>query len=79
MLLWVLSSSQLQAELPRMLRRMAGLYREEAARHGQWLSVTRPLVLTILLGGGTVFLFAMVHLGPFLLLLYQLGRIAFLP
>jgi general secretion pathway protein F len=79
MLLWILSSHQLQAELPRVLRRMAGVYRDEAARHSQWLSVTRPLVLTVLLGGGTVLLFAMVHVGPFLLVLYQLGRATFVP
>ena len=74
LLAWAIASGQVQAELPHILRRMAAAYQDEAARHAQWMSLTRPIFLTAVLGGATVILFALLHFGPFIMLLYQLAE-----
>jgi hypothetical protein len=38
------------------------------------MSLTRPIFLTAVLGGTTVILFALLHFGPFIMLLYQLAE-----
>lgn len=71
---WMLGSGQLQNDLPGMLRRAAGVYRDEATRRAQWLTLYVPIVLTAILGGGTVALYATVTLGPFLVILQRLAE-----
>lgn len=73
-LAWALTSGQFQADLPQILRRMAAIYRDESARLADWLQTARPLVLTALVGGSVVSLLALVHWGPFILILHRLAE-----
>ena len=73
LLAWMLTSGQLQQDLPIALRRAAEVYRDEANRRAQWLRLYVPLILTLFFAGGTVAIYAIVTLGPFLLILYKLS------
>ena len=73
LLAWMLTSGQLQQDLPLALRRAAAVYRDEANRRAQWLRLYVPLILTLFFGGGTVAIYAAMTLGPFLLILYKLA------
>jgi general secretion pathway protein F len=79
LLAWMLTSGELQQELPNVLRRAAEVYRDEANRRAQWLRLYIPLILTIVFGGGTVFTYAVVTLGPFLLILRHMTEAGFRP
>jgi general secretion pathway protein F len=79
LLAWMLTSGQLHQDLPLALRRAAEVYRDEANRHAQWLRLYVPLILTLFFGGGTVAIYAIVTLGPFLLILYKLSDAGFQP
>jgi type II secretory pathway component PulF len=79
LLAWMLTSGELQQDLPKVLRRGAEVYRDEANRWAQWLRLYVPLILTIVFGGGTVALYAIVTLGPFVLILRHLTEAAFRP
>jgi len=79
LLAWMLTSGELQQELPKVLRRAAEVYRDEANRRAQWLRLYIPLILTIVFGGGTVFTYAVVTLGPFVLILRHMTEAAFRP
>ena len=76
-LAWMLASGRLQQELPRTLRRAAEIYRDEANRRAQGLRLYVPLILTLVFGGGTVAIYAVVTLGPFILILYKLAGAGF--
>lgn len=79
LLAWMLTSGQLQQDLPHVLRRAGEVYRDEANRHAQWLRLYVPLILTMVFGGGTVIAYATVTLGPFLLILYRFSEAGFQP
>ena len=79
LLAWRLASGQLQQGLPQALRRAAIVYRDEANRRAQWLRLYVPLILTLTFGGGTVIVYAIVTLGPYLLILYKLSGVGFRP
>ncbi len=79
LLAWMLTSGELQQELPTVLRRTAESYRDEANRRSNWLRLYIPLILTIVFGGGTVFIYAVVTLGPFVLILRHLTEPGFQP
>lgn len=77
LLAWMLSSGELRQDLPKVLRRAAEVYRDEANRRAQWLRLYVPLILTVVFGGGTVAIYAFVTLGPFLLILYRFSEAGF--
>lgn len=79
LLAWMLTSGELQRELPKVLRRGAEVYRDEANRRAQWLRIYIPLILTMVFGGGTVAAYALVTLGPFVLILRQMTEAGFRP
>jgi type II secretory pathway component PulF len=69
---WMLASGHSQERLLRSLARTAEVYRAEVTRRSQWLSLYAPLVLTIVVAGGFVFLYAALTLGPWLAIMRQL-------
>ncbi|MDX1944332.1 MAG: type II secretion system F family protein [Pirellulaceae bacterium] len=54
------------------LRRTAQVYRDDAARRGQWLAVNVPLATALLLGAA-VALYAVLTLGPWIAMLHRLA------
>jgi general secretion pathway protein F len=76
LLAWTLASTAAQANLPAILRRSAQSYRDEAARRAQWLAIYYPLLVTVVFGGSVVMLFAVLTLGPWLLVLYRMAEAA---
>lgn len=74
LLTWTLTGGIALGELPSILRRLAGIYRDEAQRHSQWLSIYVPLLMSVVIGGVTVAVMAAVYFGPFILILYQLSE-----
>jgi hypothetical protein len=54
------------------LARTAEIYREEVTRRSQWLAFYAPLVLTTLVCGGVVLLYAALTLGPWLAIMRRL-------
>ena len=66
LLAWTLASGQSQVRFVRALARTADVYREEVARRSQWLAFYVPMVVTILICGGIVLIYAALTLGPWL-------------
>jgi len=77
LLAWMLTSGAMRQELPRVLRRGAEVYRDEANRRAEWLRLYVPLILTAFFGGGTVLFYAVVTLGPFVVILNRLVEASF--
>jgi general secretion pathway protein F len=73
LLAWTIAGARSQPQLVRSLRRAADVYREEAARRSQWLMAYVPLVATIGICGGLVFVYAALTLGPWLALMYRIS------
>ena len=71
-LAYMLASGQSPSELHKLLVRAAEVYREEVARSGDWLAFYAPLVLTIVVCGGVVFLYAVLTLGPWIAIMRRL-------
>jgi general secretion pathway protein F len=69
---WTLSAGYSQPALVRSLARTVEVYREEVTRRTQWLSLYAPLVLTILVCGGVVLIYAALTLGPWLAIMRRL-------
>jgi type II secretory pathway component PulF len=63
-----------QPRLVRSLLRTAEVYREEASRRSQWLALYVPVVLVIGICGGVVLLYALLALGPWLMILRGISR-----
>jgi general secretion pathway protein F len=72
-LTWTITGARSQPQLIRSLRRAAEVYRDEAKRRSQWLMVYVPLVATIGICGGLVFVYAAMTLGPWLALMYRIS------
>jgi general secretion pathway protein F len=72
LLCWTLSAGN-QQNLPQLLHRAAQTYREEFDRRAQWLSLYVPLVATALVAGGVVMLYAMLSLGPWIVVMHRLA------
>ena len=73
LLAWTITGARSQPQLVRSLQRAAEVYRDEAARRSQWLLVYVPLVATIGICGGLVFVYAVLTLGPWLAMLYRIS------
>lgn len=58
------------------LRRAARTYHDDAANRARRLGTTTPLLFTLVLGGGSVALYAAVTLVPWFLLLQRIGMVA---
>jgi general secretion pathway protein F len=72
LLAWTIAGGQAQGQLARTLSRSAEIYRDEASRHSQWLTLYVPIVLTIFVCGGVVFIYAMLTLGPWIAILRRI-------
>lgn len=69
---WMIAGGHSQPKLSQVLLRTAEVYREEVARRSQWLMLYVPLVLTIAICGGIVFIYAILTLAPWLAILRRL-------
>jgi type II secretory pathway component PulF len=74
MLAWTIAGGSSQSRLSRSLARTAEVYRDEATRHSQWLTFYAPLVLTIVVCGGVVFIYGVLTLGPWLAIMQRLSQ-----
>lgn len=72
MVAWIVAAGYSQDQLTKSLARVADVYREEVTRRSQWLTMYAPLVLTILVCGGVVLMYAAVTLGPWLAIMNRL-------
>jgi type II secretory pathway component PulF len=73
LLAWTLATGSRQGNLPYMLHRTAQTYRDEFNRHYRWLEVYVPLVSTAVVGGGIVIGYALLSLGPWILVMHRLA------
>jgi type II secretory pathway component PulF len=71
---WLLIGPASHGRLPAYLRQAAEAERAKALRTSEWLSVSLPILLTTVIGGGTALVLALVVLGPWFGMLYQLGQ-----
>jgi general secretion pathway protein F len=74
LLAWTLATGSRQGNLAALLHRMAQTYRDEFNRLYRWLEIYVPLVSTALVGGGIVIGYAIVSLGPWILVMHRLAN-----
>ena len=72
LLAWTLTCGR-GDKLPQMLRRTAQVYRDEFNRRGQWLTLYVPLIATALVGGSVVAIYALLSLGPWIVIMRRLA------
>jgi type II secretory pathway component PulF len=72
LLAWMLAAGHSKEHLVRSLARTAEVYRDEVTRRSQWLAVYAPLMLTIVVAGSAVLLYAALTLGPWLAIMRRL-------
>jgi type II secretory pathway component PulF len=72
LLCWTLLAGN-HKNLAQLLHRASQTYREEFDRRSQWLSLYVPLVTTALVAGGVVCLYAIISLGPWIVVLHRLA------
>ena len=72
LLAWMLAAGYSKEHLVRSLSRTAEVYRDEVTRRSQWLAVYAPLMLTIVVAGGAVVIYAALTLGPWLAIMRRL-------
>jgi general secretion pathway protein F len=73
LLAWTLTGGSSPEQLPAVLHRSAGLYREEATRRGQWLAIAVPLITTVVVGGLAVAAYAAITLTPWIVIMHRLA------
>lgn len=73
LLAWTLSTGSRQGNLGQQLHRAAQTYRDEFNRQYRWLELYVPLVSTALIGGGIVIGYALLSLGPWILVMHRLA------
>jgi general secretion pathway protein F len=74
LLTWTLASAQSPVQLTRVLSRTAEIHRDEVARRSQWLAFYVPLVITTLVCGGLVLIYAGLTLGPWIALMRRIAQ-----
>ena len=74
LLVWMIAASQSKNHLLGCLVRTSEVYRDEVGRRSRWLAMFVPLVLTAVVAGGAVFLYAALTLGPWLAIMSRLTR-----
>lgn len=72
---WMLITGARHDGLVRTLRTAADGYRRQTLRLVEWLTVYLPMILTAVLGGSVVFLYALAMLGPYFQILYDLSQL----
>ena len=72
-LAWLVISTRDLSMLVSGLRNASSFYRQRAEMHARWLSTYLPALLTLVIGGCLVLIYAMVVLGPWYQLLYRLS------
>jgi type II secretory pathway component PulF len=72
LLAWMIAAGYSKDHLVRSLSRTAEVYRDEVTRRSQWLAVYAPLMLTIVVAGSAVLLYAGLTLGPWLAIMRRL-------
>jgi type II secretory pathway component PulF len=70
---WMIVNARHQTDLQAALKQTAAAYRDRALRMADWLTVYLPIWLTVVVGGSTVALLAVLILGPWFNVLYQLS------
>lgn len=73
LLAWTLSTGRDQ-QLPTMLRRTAQVYRDDFERRAQWLTLYVPLISTVVVGGSIVLIYAIISLGPWIVIMRRLAQ-----
>jgi general secretion pathway protein F len=73
LLAWTIAGGQPQSRLISSLRRTAEVYRDEVARRSQWLGLYVPILSTLVICGGVVCLYALVTLGPWIMIMRRLA------
>ena len=73
LLAWTVSSGQPQPQLARSLSRTAEIYRDEMTRRSQWLMLFVPILSTLVICGTAVALYALVTLGPWIMIMRRLA------
>jgi len=73
LLAWTLTCGR-GDQLPKILRRTAQVYRDEFDRRGQWLSLYVPLIATAVVGGSVVMIYALLSLGPWIVIMRRLAQ-----
>lgn len=71
---WLLAGGSSPSELAKSLAHTAERYRTQARRTGDWLTVYLPIVLAAGLGGTSVVTLAVMTLGPWYHLLFELAK-----
>jgi general secretion pathway protein F len=69
---WTLTCGR-SDQLAKMLFRTAQLYRDEFNRRGQWLALYVPLFASVAVGGTVVSIYALISLGPWILIMHRLA------
>jgi general secretion pathway protein F len=73
LLAWTLTCGN-REQLQKSLRRTAQVYRDEFERRGQWLTLYVPLFATVVVGGAVVMIYALLSLGPWIVILRRLAQ-----
>jgi type II secretory pathway component PulF len=73
LLAWTLTCGR-GDQLPKILHRTAQVYRDEFDRRGQWLTLYVPLIATALVGGSVVMIYALLSLGPWIVIMRRLAQ-----
>ncbi len=72
LLAWTIAGGQGGQELSNTLARSASIYRDEAARRSQWLSLYVSLIMTLVVCGGAVVVYGLLTLGPWIMIMRRL-------
>ena len=69
---WMMVSSEAQGTMNQTLQQIADLHRRRAAFQADWLKLLLPLILVVVIGGGSAFCYALSLFGPLSELLQRL-------
>ena len=73
LLAWTIATGSKQPNLPQMLHRTAQTYRDEFQRRYRWIEFYVPVVATALVAGGIVAIYAVLSLGPWIVVMHRLA------
>lgn len=70
---WMMSAGERQGTLAAALRHTTDVYRRRAEYQAEWLKLTLPVLLTVIIGGGAVLIYALSLFLPLSQLLRSMG------
>jgi type II secretory pathway component PulF len=73
LLAWTIATGNSQRDLPQLLHRTAQTYRDEFQRRHRWIEFYVPVVATSLVAGGIVAVYALLSLGPWIVVMHRLA------